>query len=284
MYLLLILNLFLFNSDSVLVKSSEVGEFQKAVSITTDGKGDIYVLDAVTNEIIKYDDKLKEVKRAGRKGWANGELDSPTYIDGSSGFEINVSDGKNYRIQKFDLNLSYTGTINPNYETYQDNFKYQTPLATVYIVPYLYSIDGENFRVVTYQMQTQNMWVPAFSFGGFQSAQKPLVGPSKIVKDGFNNIYILDKKLSSVSKYDNFGNYISSFETDKILSISAFNNRLYILTDSEVLLYDSKKNAFTDKLLFTEKINSEKIQDFMVYSSSKFYILERNKLIELILK
>jgi hypothetical protein len=128
------------------------------------------------------------------------------------------------------------------------------------------------------------MWVPAFSFGGFQSAQKPLVGPSKIVKDGFNNIYILDKKLSSVSKYDNFGNYISSFETDKILSISAFNNRLYILTDSEVLLYDSKKNAFTDKLLFTEKINSEKIQDFMVYSSSKFYILERNKLIELILK
>jgi hypothetical protein len=284
MYLLLILNLFLFNSDSVLVKTIEVGEFQKAVSITTDGKGDIYVLDAVTNEIIKYDDKLKELKRAGRKGWANGEMDSPTYIDGSSGFEINVSDGKNYRIQKFDLNLSYTGTINPNYETYQDNFKYQTPLATVYIVPYLYSIDGENFRVVTYQMQTQNMWIPAFSFGGFQSAQKPIVGPTKIVKDGYNNIYILDKKLSSVFKYDNFGNFISSFETDKIISISAFNNRLYILTDSEVLLYDSRKNAFTDKLLFTEKINSEKIQDFMVYSSSKFYILERNKLIELILK
>lgn len=284
MYLLLILNLFLFNSDSVLVKTIEVGEFQKAVSITTDGKGDIYVLDAVTNEIIKYDDKLKEVKRAGKKGWANGEMDSPTYIDGSSGFEINVSDGKNYRIQKFDLNLSYTGTINTNYETYQDNFKYQTPLATVYIVPYLYSIDGENFRVVTYQMQTQNMWIPAFSFGGFQSAQKPMVGPTKIVKDGYNNIYILDKKLSSVFKYDNFGNFISSFETDKIISISAFNNRLYILTDSEVLLYDSRKNAFTDKLLFTEKIYSEKIQDFMVYSSSKFYILERNKLIELILK
>jgi tripartite motif-containing protein 71 len=284
MYLLLLLNLLLFNSDSVLVKSSEVGDFLNAVSVTSDGKSNIYVLDAVKNEIIKYDDNLKEIKRAGKKGWANGEFDSPTFIDGSSGLELNVSDGKNYRIQKFDLNLSYTGVINPNYETYQDNFKYQTPVATVYINPYLYSIDGENNRVVTYQIQNQNMWTPAFSFGGFQSAQKPMSKPTKIVKDGFNNIYILDKKLHTVFKYDNFGNYFTSLENEKVISISAFNYTLFILTDSEVLVYDAKRNAFTDKILFAEKINTEKIQDFMVFSSSKFYILERNKLIELILK
>jgi tripartite motif-containing protein 71 len=284
MYILLFLNLFLFNSDSVLVKSSEVGDYINAVSVTSDGKSNIYVLDAVKNEIIKYDDNLKEIKRAGKKGWANGEFDSPTSIDGSSGLELNVSDGKNYRIQKFDLNLSYTGFINPNYETYQDNFKYQTPVATVYINPYLYSIDGENNRVVTYQIQNQNMWTPAFSFGGFQSAQKPMSKPTKIVKDGFSNIYILDKKLHAVFKYDNFGNYFNSLENEKIISISAFNNTLFILTDTEVLVYDAKRNAFTDKILFTEKINTEKIQDFMVFSSSKFYILERNKLIELILK
>jgi len=284
MYLLLLFNLFLFNSDSVLVKSSEIGEFHNAVSITSDGKSNIYVLDAYNNEIIKYDDNLKEIKRAGRKGWSNGEFDSPTSIDGSSGLELFVSDGRNYRIQKFDLNLGYTGTIYPNYETYQDNYKYQTPVATVYIVPYLYSIDGENNRIVTYQIQTSCMYVPAFSFGGFQSAQKPMVKPVKIVKDGLNNIYILDKKLGTVFKYDNFGNYFNSLENEKIISISAFNNRLFILTETEVLIYDSKKNAFTDKLLFTEKLNIERIQDFMVFSSSKFYILEKNKLIELILK
>ena len=284
MFLLLFLNLFLFNSDSVLVKSSEVGDFLNAVSVTSDGKSNIYVLDAEKNEIIKYNDNLKEVKRAGKKGWAKGEFDSPTCIDGSSGLELNVSDGKNYRIQKFDLNLSYTGIINPNYETYLDNFKYQTPVATVFINPYLYSIDGENNRVVTYQIQTQSMWVPAFSFGGFQSAQKPMSKPTKIVKDGFNNIYILDKKLHAVFKYDNFGNYFTSFENEKVISISAFNNTLFILTETEVLVYDAKRNAFTDKIMFTEKINTDKIQDFMVFSSSKFYILERNKLIELILK
>lgn len=285
MYLLLLINLFLFNnSDSILIKTAEVGDYLNAVSITSDGKSNIYVLDAVTNEIIKYDDNLKELKRAGKKGWANGEFDSPTSIDGSSGLELNVSDGKNYRIQKLDLNLSYTGTIFPNYETYPENFKFQTPVATVYIVPYLYAIDGENNRIVTYQSQTKSMWSPAFSFGGFQSAQKPMSKPGKIVKDGFNNIYILDKKLGSVLKYDNFGNYFNSFENEKVISISAFNNRLFILTESEVLVYDAKKNAFIGKLLFAEKLNPEKIQDFMVYSSSKFYILERNKLIELILK
>lgn len=285
MYLLLLINLFFFNaSDSILVKSGETGDFMNAVSTTSDGKGNIYVLDAVKNEIIKYDDNLKELKRAGKKGWANGEFDSPTSIDGSSGLELNVCDGKNYRIQKFDLNLSYNSTIFPYYETYPENFRYQTPIATVYIVPYLYAIDGENNRIVTYQIQNQSMWVPSFSFGGFQSAQKPMSKPTKIVKDGFNNIYILDKKLSTVFKYDNFGNYFTSYENEKIISISAFNNRLFVLTETEVLVYDSKKNAFINRILFAEKLNTEQIQDFMVFSSSKFYILERNKLIELILK
>jgi tripartite motif-containing protein 71 len=274
----------LFNSDSVLVKSAEVGDFSNAVSTTSDGKGNVYVLDANRNEIIKYDEALKEIKRAGKKGWANGEMDSPTSIDGSSGLELSLSDGKNYRIQRFDLNLGYITTIFPYYETYPENFRYQTPVATVYVAPNLYAIDGENNRIVTYIIQNQSMWNPAFSFGGFQSAQKPMVKPVKIVKDGFKNIYIFDKSLKDVFKYDNFGNYITSYENDKIISISAFNNRLFILTESEVLVYDSQKNAFINKFLFTEKINVEKIQDFMVFSSSKFYILERNKLIELILK
>ena len=284
MFILLLLNLLLFNSDSILVKTAETGEFLNAVSTTSDGKGNIYVLDAVRNEIIKYDDNLKEVKRAGKKGWAVGEFDSPTSIDGSSGLELSVCDGKNYRIQRFDLNLSYTTTIFPYYETYPENFRYQVPVATVYLVPYLYALDGENNRVVTYQIQNQSMWYPAFSFGGFQSAQKPMAKPTKLVKDGLNNIYILDKKLKTVFKYDNFGNYFNSFENDKVLSISVFNNTLYILTETEILVYDSKKNSFTGKILFAEKINPEKIQDFMVFSSSKFYILEKNKLIEFILK
>ncbi len=284
MYLLLLLNLVFFNNDSILVKTSEAGDFVNAVSITSDGKGNIYILDAVKNEVVKYDESLKEIKRAGRKGWSNGEFDSPTCIEGSSGLELNVSDGKNYRIQKLDLNLSYIGSIFTNYKTFPDNLQYQTPVSTVFVNPYLYSIDGENNRIVTYASQNQSMYMPVFAFGGFQSAQKPMSKPEKIVKDGLNNIYILDKKLNTIFKYDNFGNYINSFESQNIKSISAFNNQLFILTVDEILIYDSKKNAFTGKYSFLEKFTANNVTDFIIFSSSQFFILEKTKVIGYILK
>lgn len=279
MFLLLLLNLVFINNDSLLVKNTEAGDFSNAVSITSDGKGNIYILDAMKNEIVKYDESLKEIKRAGRKGWGNGEFDTPTCIEGSSGLELNISDGKNYRIQKLDLNLSYIGSIFTNYKTFPDNLQYQTPVSTVFVNPYIYAIDGENNRIVTYASQNQSMYMPVFSFGGFQSAQKPMAKPEKIVKDGLNNIYILDKKLNTIFKYDNFGNYINSFESQNIKSISASNYQLFILTDEEILIYDSKKNAFTGKYSFIEKINAKNITDFIVFSSSQFFILEKSKVI-----
>lgn len=284
MFLLLFLNILLFSGDSILVKTNELSGFLNAVSITSDGKGKIYVLDAMSNEIIKFDESLKEIKRSGKKGWSNGEYDSPTCIEGSSGLEILVSDPMNFRIQKLDLNLSYISSIYTNYESFPDNLKYQTPVSTVFVNPYIYSIDGENNRIVTYQYQNQSMYQPAFSFGGFQSAQKPMSKPVKIVKDGLNNVYIFDAKLNTVFKYDNFGNYLNSMESKYIKSISTFNNQLFILTESEILIYDARKNAYSGRYLFAEPISNEKLRDFIVFSSTTFYLLEKNKVTEYNLK
>lgn len=280
MLIAIILNIIFLFSDGILIKTAETGDYLNAVSITSDGKGNIYVLDAEGNEINKYDDKLILLKKIGKKGWSNGEFDSPTSIDGSSGLEIYVSDGKNYRIQRFDLNLSFISSVITNYETFQDKLKFQTPISTVYVNPYFYAIDGENNRIVAYQNLNQSSSNPVFSFGGFQSAQKPMLNPVKIVKDGYNNIYVLDAKMNSVLKYDNFGNYISCLELENIISICTFNNQLFILSGNQILVYDSKKNSMTDKILFAEKINSKNFKDFLVLTSTKIYILEKNKLNE----
>jgi hypothetical protein len=281
MYLLLFLNL-LFSpvQDSVLLRSAENPSFLGAVSLTTDGKGKIYILDAVSNEIIKINESLKILGRVGRKGWDNGEFDAPTYIDGSSGLDIYVCDGKNYRLQRFDLNLSYISAIYTNTETYPPALQYQTPIASVFVNPYLYLIDGDNNRIVVYPQNG----VPFQSFGGFQSAETPLIKPSKIIKDGYNNLYVLDMKKNSIFKFDNFGNYIRSVESDEIISISIFNNTLFILTPEFVYAFDVKLNAFTAKFYLAEKINRNFITDFLVYSPSKFYILERNRISEFKLK
>ncbi|MCI0472307.1 MAG: hypothetical protein L0Y76_01850, partial [Ignavibacteria bacterium] len=185
---------------------------------------------------------------------------------------------------RFDLNLSYITTIMTDYEGFQPKYRFQEPVATVYINPYFYVIDGENNRIVAYSAISQSSGTPVFAFGGFQSAQRPMVNPVKIVKDGLNNIYIYDKGEGVIFKYDNFGNYISTFENMKILSVSSLNNNLYVLTEQEILVYDGKSNSFKDKILFAEKFVPGKLKDFLVFSASKFYLLEKNKVVEYTIK
>jgi hypothetical protein len=70
----------------------------------------------------------------------------------------------------------------------------------------------------------------------------------------------------------------------KILSVSSLNNNVYILTDQEILVYDGKSNSFRDKILFAEKFIPGKVTDFLVFSASKFYLLEKNKVVEYTIK
>jgi hypothetical protein len=275
MLFLIILNLFFLNSDSTLYKGNEFTGFKNAISITTDGRGCIYVLDNETNEVVKFDDKLNELKRIGKKGWNNGEFDSPAYIDGSSGLDIYVTDGVNYRIQRFDLNLSYISSLITNANTFDDKLKFNTPLASIVLnTNALYVIDGENKRIVYYP----DGITPITYFGGFQSAQKPMLNPAKLIKDGYNCIYVFDKKSNSILKYDNFGNYIKSIEYDTIKSVSIFNNIIYIFTGSELLVYDVSKNAYVDKISLTKEVSNLNVTDMLVYSENKILFLEKNKI------
>lgn len=281
MIYLLILNLLLFGSDSTYNREYEYSGFKNAISVTTDGKGLIYVLDNETNEIIKFDDKLKEVKRTGRKGWKSGEFDSPTSIDGSSGLDIYVTDGVNYRIQRFDLNLSYVSSLTTNTSTFDDKLKFNTPIASIILnMNAIYVIDGENNRIVYYP----DGITPLTSFGGFQSAQKPMLNPVKLVKDGFNCLYVFDKKLSSVFKFDNLGNFIKTLEYPDIKSISIFNNIIYIFSGYEILFYDIKKNAYSDKIAIKKEFLDLQITDILVYSENRIILLEKNKISFLTIK
>jgi len=275
MYLLLIFSLLLSNPDSSFFKKNELAGFKNAISITSDGKGYIYVLDNELNEISKIDDKLNIIKKSGKKGWNQGEFDTPTYIDGSSGLDLYVSDGKNYRVQRFDLNLSFVTSLITNTVTFDDKLKFDNPVASVNVnSSNLFVIDGDNKRVVIFQ----NGLTPLTSFGGFQSAETPFIKPIKILKDGNNLLYILDKMQNSVFVYDSFGNYIKTFNIQKLISISIYNNFLYFLTENEIILYDLYKKAYVNKIDITENFK-DVISDFLVYTDNEFLILEKNKLV-----
>jgi hypothetical protein len=250
--------------------------FMNAVSMTNDGKGNIYVLDNEANEVIKLSNNLALIKKIGRKGWNNGEFDSPTYIDGSSGLDIFVCDGKNFRIQRFDLNLSYVASLITNTETFDENLKFNNPYSCVIINSRdLYVIDGDNFRIVKYQDGTK----PILSFAGFQDVKGSLSSPGKIQKDASNSIYVLDKVKNSLLQYDVFGNFMKSIKYDTLISFSINRDNIFLLTTNlDIIRYDINKQAFAEKIKAFIDLKTENIRDFLVYDSEKFLILEKNKI------
>ena len=275
MILLLFLNFLIAGSDSLLVKSREVADFTNAVSVTTDGKENIYVLDAGTNQIVKFDNKLNYLKRNGKQGWDEGQFDSPTCIDGSSGLDIFVTDGKNKRVQRLDLELNPISILKTNLPDFTVDYQFNTPVATLVLNSReLYVIDGDNNRIVIYK-DGRN---PSGIFGDYSSGKGQLSRPVKILKDGKNFIYVLDKELKTIFRFDNLGNYINRLTIENLESFTISGNTLYMFNGKEILIYDLERNTVTDTKILPGKISKKKFRDILVLNSKKYLLLEKNTL------
>lgn len=264
----LVLNLISFPDSSLLVLSKEVTGFKYAKSVTVDGRGSIFVLDRETSEISKFDKDLNLLTKSGGIGWGQNQFVSPEYIDASSGLDILVSDYQNNRIQRLDLKLSFVSELNTEELTFPDEYKVRFPKATLVVNSKdIYVIDGNNPRVVIFK----NGQTPVSVFGGFGSGDAELIEPHKILKNGDNLLFILDKGRNSIMKFDNFGNFRGKIEKDNIISISMYDNILYILLDEEVWLFNTISNQFDSVISIPHEINVKKITDFLVITEICIY-------------
>ncbi|MCB0722069.1 MAG: NHL repeat-containing protein [Ignavibacteriae bacterium] len=277
----LALNILLGVSDTAYSVEKELDMFTHAVSMTTDGKGFIYVLDKDQNQIYKLDSNLNVVKVAGGKGWNQVQFDAPTFIDGSSGLDIIVSDPNNYRIQRLDLNLAFISQLKTDQPTFLEQYQFKTPISTTVVnASDLYVVDGDNKRVVVFPRGAD----PNNAFGGFNSPKGKVVDPAKIGKDGNNMIYVLDKGNSSIKVYDNFGSYQKDIRPDKILSFSIYGNILFIFDGKTVITYDINKGSFAGSMTQIIEEEGRDFTDFLVYNNNKYLLLEKNKVSLLINK
>lgn len=275
--LLIFINLSYCNTsqDTNFIIQKSSGSFDNAVSITSDGKGFIYILDNDNSEIVKYSSDLKEIKRAGKKGWNNGEFFSPTHIDASNGTNLYVSDNLNGRVQTFDLNLGFISSLLTDSETIEDKFKIRKPVCAVPINSLdLLVVDGDNPKVVFFYGSLN----PLSYFGSYQSVSGALINPVKIIRDSKNNIYILDKQKKSVLRYDNFGTFISELSFEDIISIAIYSDLLYIITKSGIISYDVNKNAYQGNISLPGSFNTKNLTDMAVTGNDKIYLLEKEKI------
>jgi DNA-binding beta-propeller fold protein YncE len=275
MILAIIFSLFISAGDSILSKGTSVSDFMDAVSITVDGKEDIYVLDAGANQIVKFDNELNYLKRNGKQGWAEGQFDKPTAIDASSGLDIFVSDGRNNRIQRFDLQLNYISSLYPNIEDIQATLRFRTPVASLVLnSSELYIIDQDNKRIVVYR-DGKN---PSFVFGDYVSGKGQLGNPVKILKDGKNFIYVHDKEQKLIMRYDNLGNYLGRITVNGLETFTIRNNNVYMFDGKTIHVYDTETNSITAKKNPDLKNMKGKIRDLMVLNGEKYLLLGKNEL------
>lgn len=275
MMILLFLSFLFPSSDSLLVKKLEIKDFANAVSITSDSRENIYVLDANANQIIKYNSNLDFILRNGKQGWMEGQYDSPTYIDGSSGLDIYVSDGNNKRVQRLDLNLVPISTLLTYTPDFQEDLRFRTPVASLVMNSnQFFVIDGDNNRIVVYQ----NSRTPVSLFAHYTSGKGQLLRPVKLLKDGNNNIYVLDKEIKSILKFDNLGNYVMTLSIDNLEAYTIYGNTLYMFDGKEIVLYDLEKNAVTERKKLPKNISKKKIRDILVLNNNKYFLLGKNTL------
>ena len=275
MIILIFLNFLFFKGDSILTKEKDIKGFQNAVSITRDAKDNIYVLDAGSNQIIKFDNRLEFRKKNGKLGWGDGQFDTPTFIDGSSGLDIFISDGKNKRVQRLDLELNPITSLKTNLADFPIELQFNTPVASLVLnTVELYVIDGDNNRIVIYR-DGRN---PSGVFGDYKSGKGQLGRPVKILKDEKNFIYVLDKEVNAILRFDNLGNYVDIIQIPKLETFTIRGNILYMFNGSEIVLYDLLKNSLLDKKMFPEKFKKKKYNDLLVLNGEKYLLLGKNAL------
>lgn len=275
MILLFLILPFLYSDSTSLIFENEYAGFQNARSITVDGLGAIYVLDKELSEITKLDKDLNKLLKSGGVGWGQNQFIAPEYIDASSGLDILVSDFQNNRIQRLDLNLTFISELQTNALTFPDDFKVVNPRATLVINSKdLFILDGNNPRIVVFK----NGQTPVAGFGGFGSGRAELIQPEKIVKNNDNLLFIFDRGKKSIMKFDNFGNFLGEIKKDNIVSISIFDNILYILTNSEVWLFNTTSNQFDLKYDLPDLLKHSRVKDFYVYNKERYLFLSDKKL------
>lgn len=219
-------------TPETLTPSAAFGNFQDAKAITTDGLGNIFVLDNTGPSIIKYStggDSLMSL--TGRSSNEFG-FDTPQDIDGSLGNFLAVADYGNNRIQFYNRDLIWQFGFEGIRGVTRDRL-FAFPLAvSMSATGVCYLIDGEGKRTVKLAPQTSQV-LPV----GSLRTSAFVTDPVSLVLDGRDNTAVLNRdglltvinpvgeviaatELPEVSDKDNAKRKISRVEND-ILVVGA---------------------------------------------------------------
>jgi hypothetical protein len=259
--------------------SKSLSEFKGASSFFINPAGIIYITDAVNDEVYVIDTLGVPIHSIGGYGWRESAFDNPVDVFADA-LKVFITDKNNHRIQRFDKNLNYNFQISTRESTIEEE-RFGYPLSAVMSNQGdVFILDSENSRIVKFDIFgnfIQNFG--SYDYGSYSltnpkqlaiSMQNNIfvIDENEILifdqfgngigfaegKENFTGIKIIfnelvvntDEKVFHANlRYSGLNlteiNLIG-FENDvKIISSFIFNNKFYLLTKRNILVFNKSE-------------------------------------------
>ena len=242
--------------------------------ITSDMLGNIYLVDAGNDRLLKFDREYQPMKETGGYGSDAGLLNSPTYLFLSNNLNLYVSDAGNRRIAVYDSRLNYARSI--DFDDPEDPSKYGH-MTGLRVNEYgeIWVADKDRSRIWIFN----SIGTYDRSIGGIESTGGFLLNPAGISEETNGQILVCDQGNGLIKVYDSFGIFNFEFGNDNLKKPSG----AAVDTKGNIWVADSGRPGLlcfdpSGNLLFTTT-------DFYDNGDAKFYkpvdltVLPGNRLI-----
>lgn len=258
-----------------LIPEGHIGNFSSASTFSINPAGFIYVADGGKNEILKLDTLGNTLKMIGGYGWSEGSFDNPVDIY-TNVLNVYVADKNNNRIQYLDKDLNYISQLSiDNLTNEQFGFRYPTGVG-ISKQGDLFVLDSDNRRILKFGLNGEFITTIGSIDSGPMQLNNPIKfcldetnnilvlenksiilfdqfgnGLKKIqLPDEFNNISFYHDKviltnrngilISAINEINRNSTtlQIQLEEDEEIVDAAIFNSRLYILTKTEIRIFN----------------------------------------------
>jgi len=259
--------------DSVFY-TSVFGDFSDAASISSSRGEFIFVSDAGTNKIFKYDINGKLLLTYGGTGLGKYELNQPVSIDATNGLDVFVTDRLNNRIVRLDNKLNLISIFEFSiYNTQSENSKKifnPSSITTISSGELFILCDAGNYKAI--RLKEFN------DIDLFFCQSYDMIGmAAKIIKGISLDVWILDNASNELLNFNNMGIFVKRVNLpEKSVPVSFANIDKYIaiIFESMFYLYDIESSRFAGAFFLPE---IKKIKDISFINDKTFMVLSNNR-------
>ncbi len=218
-------------APAALVKDSEISgvilglALKQPMGVSSDSRGNVYVVDAGNDRVIKFDPNFKPIGDRGSFGNQQGQFNQPKFVTVDNVLAVLVSDAGNRRIERLDAELNFVEQYVMNDDT--DPLKYGAPsgvATTKYGAVWIADYD-KNRLVILDNVGTFDKFAADYGATGGQ-----LDHPQKLISDDDDNFYVCDPGNARIAVYDSYGAFTRNIKDPDVIYpvAAAFDSKGYL--------------------------------------------------------